>query len=167
MNSPNLVETGTKYFLRETLKQCNTTKKLYYNNLMNASLFILFCGGLAWFLYYKYNQKKIDIIQAPEKELNTQVQLATLIQKVNQDHYREKGHLITDLPTFENAFENTMTTVQKQQPQPQTQPYMNTQYPPHLQKLIMPTTLEPQNMNSVDYQNQVYLENHSQKVNFI
>lgn len=162
MNSPNLVETGTKYFLRETLKQCNTNKKIYYNNLMNVSLFILFCSGFAWFLYYKYNQKKIDIQLAPEKEINTQVQLASLVQKVNEEHYREKGHLITDLPTFENAFENTMMNIQPSIPQPQ----FNTQYPPHLQKLIMPTTLEPQ-MSSADYQNKIYLENHSQKVQFV
>ena len=32
---PALIETGTKYFLKETLKNCNKKRTIYYNNLTN------------------------------------------------------------------------------------------------------------------------------------
>ena len=46
---PALIESGTKYFLRETLKSCNKKRTNYYNDLTNLGLllgFILVFGGV-------------------------------------------------------------------------------------------------------------------------
>lgn len=42
-SKPVLIEPGVKYFLSETLKQCNQFKNKYNNILFNISLFIFSC----------------------------------------------------------------------------------------------------------------------------
>ena len=39
---PRLVESGVKYFLNETLKQCHIFKERFHNWIFNIGLFLLF-----------------------------------------------------------------------------------------------------------------------------
>ena len=54
---PTLVEPGVKYFLKETLKQCNEFKNTYHNYIFNISLGALFFFILGLLLLYKYKGK--------------------------------------------------------------------------------------------------------------
>ena len=50
-DKPVLIEPGVKYFLNETLKQCNSFRNTHYNTLFNISLFAGFKTeviGSAW-----------------------------------------------------------------------------------------------------------------------
>ena len=39
---PTLIEPGTKYFLRETLRNCNNKKVYYYSLIFNLVCFFIF-----------------------------------------------------------------------------------------------------------------------------
>ena len=57
METPMLIEPGTKYFLNETLKKCNNVKNTYYNLVYNTIGFIIFFLILAIFLIVRYKGK--------------------------------------------------------------------------------------------------------------
>ena len=54
---PSLIEPGTKYFLKESLKICNKNKMKLNNNIVNLALFVGFYTLFGIFLLYKYNNK--------------------------------------------------------------------------------------------------------------
>ena len=41
-SKPLLIEKGTKYFLQETLRNCNKKRTVYYNNITNLGLLLGF-----------------------------------------------------------------------------------------------------------------------------
>ena len=54
MSQSHLVEPGVKYFLKESLKQCNEIKKQYYNLYFNIGAFlfiVILVGSILWFKY--------------------------------------------------------------------------------------------------------------------
>ena len=51
---PTLVEPGIKYFIGNTLVNCATYKKKYYNDALNILVGIAFVFCVVLFLYYKY-----------------------------------------------------------------------------------------------------------------
>ena len=55
--SPILIESGTKYFLQETLKQCNKVRRYYYSFLLNIFILFIFLLALGGFLYYRHTSK--------------------------------------------------------------------------------------------------------------
>ena len=57
MDKPSLIEPGTKYFLKETLKRVHTEKTEYDNNLLNVFLFLMFVFVGFFVLNYKYKSK--------------------------------------------------------------------------------------------------------------
>ena len=57
MDKPSLVEPGTKYFLKETLKKVHVEKTEYDNNLFNVFLFLMFVFVGFFVLNYKYKSK--------------------------------------------------------------------------------------------------------------
>lgn len=57
--SPILIETGTKYFMKETLKNCKQLKQNYYNKFINLVLLLILFSIISGFLYYK-KKNKID-----------------------------------------------------------------------------------------------------------
>lgn len=107
MSQPILTEPGVKYFLRETLKNCNKTKYDYYNHLFNIALFIIFFTILGITIYYSYKDKK----EAKDKEMKNferQQYILNMVTQHNNKMLKEGGTKITDLPEFESEFEITM-----------------------------------------------------------
>ena len=57
MDKPILIESGTKYFLKETLKHCHKKNTIYFNRVLNFSLFLFFFIILGTVLIYKFQNK--------------------------------------------------------------------------------------------------------------
>ena len=148
--SPNLVEPGTRYFLYETLKNCNKNKKNLYNLLINLSLLIFVVGGISSFLYYRYKNKKYDESRLIEKQREKELAIVTTIKKLNEKHYKEKGYLITDLPKFEDIFEKKQYNIGK-----------HTQ----IQLPVSINNIETVTQKNLD--NNQYLENHENKLKYL
>ena len=101
---PNLIENGTKYFLGETLKNCNKTRVKYYNNLTNLGLlmgFLLLFGGV---IFYKYKTRPNET-ERQQKEQLKQTYILSKIQSLIDKKNETNNKLITNLPKFENDFE--------------------------------------------------------------
>ena len=102
---PQLVETGVKYFLHETLKQCHHFKASYQNLLVNIGLFLCFIFILICILFFKYKGKPTP----EEKHQKEQVKQQYILSKINQfqkSKREEQQTLINGLPHWENEFEN-------------------------------------------------------------
>ena len=100
---PALIESGTKYFLRETLKSCNKKRTNYYNDLTNLGLllgFILVFGGV---IMYKYKTRPNEEARK-KKERMKQNYILTKIQALTDAKYKEQNQSITNLPKFESDF---------------------------------------------------------------
>ena len=112
--NPKLIEPGVKYFLDETLKNCNKTKKIYLNKMINIGLFLLFILIIGSILYYNYRNKndKLRIMKNEIKNQRTRNEIIELIRKLNDDKYKEEGTIITNLPYFESDFESAMKKFQ-------------------------------------------------------
>lgn len=147
---PQLVEPGTKYFLYETLKNCNQKKYIYFNTLLNVVLFSIFVIFFVTFLYYKYNTKKNNDDLKEQKKQQQEHILVELVKKINDEHYRMKGHLITELPTFDNVFERKIPNISS-----------NTK----VDLPILPVNVDPNN-NDI-YNGNAYLENHNKKIQYL
>ncbi len=102
--SPNLIENGTKYFFRETLKNCNKKRTKYYNDLTNLGLllgFLVLFGGI---VVYKYKTRPNEEARQ-EKERLKQTYILKKIQTLTDEKHAEQNKMITDLPRFESDFE--------------------------------------------------------------
>ena len=99
MTGSHLVEPGVKYFLRESLKQCNEIKQKYYNFYFNVGAFlfiIVLVGGILWI---KYKGKMTPIEKAMKMNKDKMYILEKLKSLPNPQ--REKN-MITDLPKWED-----------------------------------------------------------------
>ena len=101
---PNLIEPGVKYFLNETLKNCNKKRVQYNNNLFNFLLFLAFSTVLGIFLYYKFKSRptKNDL---EEREQQKKYYILSKIKSLNQKAAEERQQMITNLPKFESDYE--------------------------------------------------------------
>jgi len=104
MNNPILIETGTKYFMKETLKNCRDLKKNYYNRIINIILTMLFFCMIMGFLYYK---KKTKLTPEEKEKLSLEKENFFLnkIKQIRENNKKENNNLITNLPQFESHFE--------------------------------------------------------------
>lgn len=96
---PILIESGVKYFLKETLKQCQTYKEKYYNTLYNLSLFIIFSIILGGILIFKYKGKMTPSEKA-QKEKTKQQYILSKIKNYQSEKKRKNMELITGLPEW-------------------------------------------------------------------
>ena len=99
MSQSHLVEPGVKYFLKESLKQCNELKKQYYNLYFNigAFLFILILvGSILWF---KYKGKMTPVEKAMKMRKDKMYILEKLKSILNP---RLEKNMITDLPKWQD-----------------------------------------------------------------
>ena len=101
---PTLIEPGTRYFLKETLKQCSTKKNHFYNNIFNVSFFFIFLAILGTFLFYKH-KTKLTPKEQEEKKISEQEYIMTKLRIFNEEAQRKHNLLITNLPRFESDFE--------------------------------------------------------------
>jgi len=100
---PALIETGTKYFLKETLKNCNKKRTIYYNNLTNLGLFIGFVLIFGGVMIYKYKTRPNEETRKKKEELK-QSYILTKIQSLTDAKHKEQNDSITNLPKFESDF---------------------------------------------------------------
>jgi len=100
----NLIEPGVKYFLNQTLKNCNKKRIEHNNNFFNFCLFLGFFLILGSFLYYKfrYRPTKKDL---EEREKQKKYYILSKIKSLNEKAAKERQDLITNLPKFESDYE--------------------------------------------------------------
>ena len=102
-SKPSLIENGTKYFLQETLKNCNKKRTIYYNNLTNLGLlwvFLLILGGI---MIYKYKTQPNEESRKKKEKLK-QTYILTKIQSLTDAKREQQSKSITNLPKFESDF---------------------------------------------------------------
>ncbi len=99
--NPQLTEPGTKYFLSETLKMCNTKKQNKHTLLFNAGLLLLFISTLLLYLAYKYNTKP-GKKELEEKNILTRNYILSKLRNIVDT---SKKKMITTLPKFESDYE--------------------------------------------------------------
>ena len=107
-SKPMLTEPGIKYFLSETLKQCNINKNNYYNLVINTSLFLLFFFILAIILLIKY-KGKLSEAEKQQKNLEKQQYILKKIKNFQEAKQRAQQELITGLPHWENEYSTIMS----------------------------------------------------------
>jgi len=99
MSQSHLVEPGVKYFLKESLKQCNEIKKQYYNLYFNIGEFlfiVILVGSILWF---KYKGKMTPV----EKAMKMRKDKMYILEKLKSipNPMLEKN-MITDLPKWQD-----------------------------------------------------------------
>ena len=85
IQGPNLIEPGTKYFFKSSLKQCNAVKQVHMNKL------------LVCIMYYNYKGR----ITKEEKYIKLEKERQYILNKVRSlDEIRQKEsqERITNLP---------------------------------------------------------------------
>ena len=106
MNKPILIEPGTKYFLSETLKNCNKSRTYYNNILLNVSLLSFFIIIISLYLGYKYNIKKNKSAEdKTEKQMQIENYILGKLGNVFYEHQKKNEEMITNLPKFESDYE--------------------------------------------------------------
>uniref|UniRef100_A0A6C0BZI5 Uncharacterized protein n=1 Tax=viral metagenome TaxID=1070528 RepID=A0A6C0BZI5_9ZZZZ len=99
MNAPLLTESGTRYYIGGSLKECRKFKDKYITLLFNLgmiALFIIFFGSI---LMYRYNGN----ISPAEIDLRNRKKKEYIISKLNQlGEIKQKKSMITDIPMWNN-----------------------------------------------------------------
>jgi hypothetical protein len=101
---PRLIEPGTKYFLNETLKQCNVYKNNYYNLVINIGLFIGFLTILGLILLYKY-KGRLTQIEKQNKDKEKQQYILSKIKIFQEAKKVAHQELISGLPGWDNEYD--------------------------------------------------------------
>jgi hypothetical protein len=104
MSSPLLIEPGVKYFLKETLKNCNKTKQNYYYFWANIGFLCLFLTVLALLLVWK-KKTKLSKEEITEKRALQQKYILDKIRNIREQKMKANNTIITNLPKFESDFE--------------------------------------------------------------
>ena len=100
MDKPKLIEPGMKYFIKESLKNCNNFRNNYNNYVINLILLFIFLLILGMFLYIRYKGKLTPLEK--ENKLNEQKHYVLSKIKQLQDVKRQKSQeLVTNLPKFD------------------------------------------------------------------
>ena len=102
-SNPQLIESGTRYFLRETLKNCNKKRTKYYNDLTNLGLLIGFFVIVSSIVYYKYTTRPTEETRK-KKETLKQTYILSKIHALTNKKFKEQNQIITNLPKFESDF---------------------------------------------------------------
>ena len=69
MEHPNLVEPGMRYYIKQTLKNCNNVKNYYNNVIFNITILLVLILLVSGILYYKY-KGVINIEEKARREEN-------------------------------------------------------------------------------------------------
>tara|TARA_Y100000590_G_C15511198_1_gene935480 strand:- start:198 stop:506 length:309 start_codon:yes stop_codon:yes gene_type:complete len=101
METPNLVEPGIKYYIRQTLRNCNNIKNYYRNVCFNIIVFIIFIIVVGGVLYYKYK----GVMNITEKKKREEQKKKYILEQIQKMHTMQKNtsmDLITNLPVWTN-----------------------------------------------------------------
>jgi hypothetical protein len=105
IQKPVLVESGTKYFLGNILKNCKEFKNKYYDTLFNIFLLFIFLLILGIILLYKY-KGKLTPSEKAEKEKQKMQYILSKIKNYQEAKRQASQELITGLPMWENEYDN-------------------------------------------------------------
>jgi hypothetical protein len=102
--NPSLIEPGAKYFLGESLKQCQHFKTRFKNNIFNISLLIGFILLIIIILIYKF-KGKLTPEEKKQKNLEKQQYILSKIKNYQDSKIRSQQSLITGLPQWQSDYE--------------------------------------------------------------
>tara|TARA_B100000674_G_scaffold326412_1_gene272238 strand:- start:6649 stop:6993 length:345 start_codon:yes stop_codon:yes gene_type:complete len=103
MENPSLCEPGVKYFIGCSLQESRKFKERYINLFYNIGMTLIFVGGVASFLIYRYKGRKRpeEIVMENRKKqeyiISKLQRLSSIREKNNQN-----PNMITNLPSWEN-----------------------------------------------------------------
>jgi hypothetical protein len=103
MTNPILVEPGTKFFFKQTLKTCHARNLNFYNNLYNGILLLIFVSIIGSFLYYKKTHR-LSQHEIINKKRENRVFVIEKLKKYNDSMMKQSQNLITNLPMYKNEF---------------------------------------------------------------
>ncbi len=99
--TPRLVESKVKFFMKGALQHSNKTKNLYiswiYNVVLASFLFIAVTG----FLFYKY-KGRLTPIEREAKKTREYQHVLIQIKKLQMANQRTNGNMFTNLPVSHN-----------------------------------------------------------------
>jgi hypothetical protein len=100
IQGPSLIEPGTKYFFKSTLKQCKAVKQVHMNKLYNITMLGLFVFILLCIMYYNYKGRltKEDVYIKQEKERQYIIEKVRSLDKIREKESQER---ITNLPIIQ------------------------------------------------------------------
>ena len=104
LSKPALIESGVKYFLHQSLKQCHIIRENFHNMIFNIGLFIAFLLILGLILFYKY-KGKLTPVEIEKKNKEKQQYILSKIQKFQQAKRVAQQELITGLPAWESEYD--------------------------------------------------------------
>lgn len=96
---PTLIEPGTKYFFKKTLKQCNEIKVHHMNKLYNITMLVLFLFILACIMFYNFKGR----LSKEEKYIKFEKERKYILEKVralDEERQKESQERITNLPVL-------------------------------------------------------------------
>lgn len=98
MNSGNshLVEPGVRYFLKESLKNCNQVRNQRYMIYYNLAGFVLLVGIMTAILWFMYKGKLTPI----EKALRERKKHEYILEKLKSIPQKQPQTIITNLPKW-------------------------------------------------------------------
>ena len=98
-----LVEQEVRDFFIQTLNKCHRMRQMYYNNIFNIVVFVLFCIVFTLVLMYKY-RGKADPEELERRSYEKKMYILSKIQHIQQSTQRERQELITGLPHWEDEY---------------------------------------------------------------
>ena len=100
---PTLTEPGTKYFLRQPLKQCHVIRNNFHNIVFNVGLLLFFLLVLGSILLYKY-KGRLSPVEKQRKNVEKQQYILSKIKNLQEAKKIAHQELITGLPNWNNDF---------------------------------------------------------------
>ena len=94
---PNLIEPGTKFFLRNTLTQCKNFRDKYINLLYNILLILMFFIILVVILYTRF-KGNISPEEKQKKIRKEKEYIYSKLRQYNDFKQKQSNNLITNLP---------------------------------------------------------------------
>jgi len=104
---PKLVESGTKLFLNNVLKNCNQFRTKYINLIFNTFLFLGFVFVVFIILYFKYRGKITDE-EKREREEKQKYYILSKIKNYQVNKLKQQNNLISNLPYFDDLYQPYM-----------------------------------------------------------
>ncbi len=98
-SKPQLIEPGIKSYITYSLQKCNEFKSVYYNRIINISLFLAFVFIVVTICYIKYKGKLTE----EELEIKSLQKKYYILERIKSyQDARKQAHqeLITGLPSF-------------------------------------------------------------------
>lgn len=100
-NKPLLIEPGVKYFLKNTLLECNKFKEKHISFIYNIILGIAFLIICFLILYFRY-KGNISPAEKRQKEKEKKEYIMTKLIQLSDYKKKSSQNLITNLPQWSN-----------------------------------------------------------------